>query len=430
MMKILFACAGRRENTLYWKLKQSKLVSKIYAAPGNAGISLFANSVNIKADDIKGLANFAEKHHIDLTVVGPEVPLTLGIVDEFKKHGLRIFGPSQLAAAIQASKAFAKEFMRKSHTPTAPFQIFSEASEAISFIHSAAMPVVIKASGLAAGKGAIVVHDSDEAAETIDQIMVKKIFGEAGNKIVVETFLKGQELSVMAFTDGKNIKMMMPSQDHKQVGEGDTGPNTGGMGAYCPVPFVDDITMTQIKEHIIERTISGLEKEGRNYKGVLYAGLMLTETGPKVIEFNCRFGDPETQVVLPLLKSDLADIFIAIADGDLSLIDDLEWFPGASACVVLASKGYPGKYETHKRIFGLRNYSDRKCYLFHAGTRREGKNWVTAGGRVIGVTAVDKDLQAALSKAYSLIERIKFDGMYYRGDIGFRANTHVKSMGI
>lgn len=425
MMKILVVGSGGREHTLVWKLKQSRLVGKIYAAPGNAGISLLANSINIKADDIKGLANFAENHHIDLTVVGPELPLTLGIVDEFQKRGLRIFGPSQLAAEIEGSKAFAKEFMRKYHIPTAPFQIFTEASEAISFIRSAAMPVVIKASGLAAGKGAVVVHSHDEAVETIDKMMVKKIFGEAGNKVVVETFLKGQELSVMAFTDGKNIKMMLTSQDHKQIGEGDTGPNTGGMGAYCPVPFVEDTILTMIKEHILERTISGLEKEGRNYKGVLYAGLMLTESGPKVIEFNCRFGDPETQAVLPLLNSDLADIFIAIADGNLSIIDDLDWIPGAAVCVVLASKGYPGKYETQKRIFGLRNYSDRKCYLFHAGTRREGKNWVTEGGRVMGVTAVDKDLPAALSKAYGLIERIKFDGMYFRSDIGFRAHAHV-----
>jgi len=430
MMKILVVGSGGREHTLVWKLKQSRLVGKIYAAPGNAGISLIANSVNIKADDIKGLATFAENHHIDLTVVGPEVPLTLGIVDEFQKRRLRIFGPSQLAAEIEGSKAFAKEFMRKYHIPTAPFQIFTEASEAISFIRSAAMPLVIKASGLAAGKGAVVVHNPDEAAEIIDNMMVRKIFGEAGNKIVVETFLKGQELSVMAFTDGKNIKIMLPSQDHKQIGDGDTGPNTGGMGAYCPVPFFDETTMTQIKEHILERTISGLEKEGRNYKGVLYAGLMLTDSGPKVIEFNCRFGDPETQAVLPLLKSDLADIFIAIADGNLSIIDDLDWFPGAAACVVLASKGYPGKYETRKRIFGLRNYSDRKCYLFHAGTKREGKNWVTSGGRVLGVTAVDKDLAAALSKAYNLIERIKFDGMYFRSDIGFRADSHIKTVGI
>jgi phosphoribosylamine--glycine ligase len=429
-MKILVVGSGGREHTLVWKLKQSPLVKKIYVTPGNAGISLIANSVGIKADDIKGLANFAERHDIDLTVVGPELPLTLGIVDEFQKKGLRIFGPSQMAAEIEGSKAFAKEFMRKHHIPTAPFQIFTEASEAVSFIKSTPLPIVIKASGLAAGKGSVVVGSREEAEETIQKIMVKKIFGESGSKIVIETFLEGQELSVMAFTDGENIKVMLPSQDHKPIGEGDTGPNTGGMGAYCPVRFVSESTMAFINEHIIERTISALAKEGRSYKGVLYAGLMLTGTGPKVIEFNCRFGDPETQAVLPLLKSDLADIFIAIADGDLSVIDDLEWHPGAAGCVVLASKGYPGKYETGKRIFGLRNYGDRKCYLFHAGTRKDGRNWLTAGGRVIGVSAIDEDLPSALAKAYEIIEGIKFDGMYFRSDIGFKANTHVRTSGI
>ena len=429
-MKILVVGSGGREHTLVWKLKQSRLVKKIFVAPGNAGISLIANSVSIKADDINGLANFAERHDIDLTVVGPELPLTMGIVDEFQKRGLRIFGPSKSAAEIEGSKAFAKEFMRKHHIPTAPFQIFTEASEAISFIKSSAMPIVIKASGLAAGKGSVVVRDHQEAADTVEKIMVKKIFGESGSQVVVETFLEGQEVSVMAFTDGKNIKVMLPSQDHKPIGEGDTGPNTGGMGAYCPVGFVDESMTAFINEHIVERTISALAEEGRSYKGVLYAGLILTKTGPKVIEFNCRFGDPETQAVLPLLKSDLADIFIAIADNDLSIIDDLEWYPGAAGCIVLASKGYPGKYETGKRIFGLRNYSDRKCYLFHAGTRREGRNWLTAGGRVIGVSAVDRDLPTALAKAYEIIEGIKFDGMYYRSDIGFRANSRVKSAGI
>jgi phosphoribosylamine--glycine ligase len=429
-MKILVVGSGGREHTLVWKLKQSPLVKKIYVTPGNAGISLIANSVGIKADDIKGLANFAERHDIDLTVVGPELPLTLGIVDEFQKKGLRIFGPSQMAAEIEGSKAFAKEFMRKHHIPTAPFQIFTEASEAVSFIKSTPLPIVIKASGLAAGKGSVVVGSREEAEETIQKIMVKKIFGESGSKIVIETFLEGQELSVMAFTDGENIKVMLPSQDHKPIGEGDTGPNTGGMGAYCPVRFVSESTMAFINEHIIERTISALAKEGRSYKGVLYAGLMLTGTGPKVIEFNCRFGDPETQAVLPLLKSDLADIFIAIADGDLSVIDDLEWHPGAAGCVVLASKGYPGKYETGKRIFGLRNYGDRKCYLFHAGTRKDGRNWLTAGGRVVGVSAIDEDLPSALAKAYEIIEGIKFDGMYFRSDIGFKANTHVRTSGI
>ncbi len=429
-MKILVVGSGGREHTLVWKLRQSRLVKKVYAAPGNAGISLIGNSVSINADNISALVNFAERHQIDMTVVGPELPLTLGIVDEFEKRGLKIFGPSKAAAEVEGSKAFAKEFMRKYHIPTAPFQIFTESAEAISFVKSSNLPLVIKASGLAAGKGAIVVRTLDEAIEAIEKIMVERVFGDAGDKVVVETFLEGQELSVMAFSDGKNVKVMLPSQDHKQIGEGDTGPNTGGMGAYCPAPFVNESMMKLIKDHILDPTIAGLAREGREYKGILYAGLMITETGPKVIEFNCRFGDPETQAVLPLLKSDLADIMIGAIDGDLNVADDIVWDSGAAACVVLSSKGYPGKAEIGKRIFGLRNYSDMDCFLFHAATRKEGKNWISSGGRVIGVTSIDKDLPSALSKAYSLINKIKFDGMYYRSDIGFKANNQVKVSGI
>ncbi len=428
-MKILIVGSGGREHTLAWKLKQSRLVKKIFVAPGNAGIDLISQTINIKADNIKGLADLAYKNRIDLTVVGPEVPLSMGIVNEFEKRKLRIFGPTKEAAEIESSKAFAKEFMRKYHIPTAPFQVFSDAAEAISFVKTAPLPIVIKADGLAAGKGAIVAQTLEEAIETIENIMNRKMFGKAGEKIVVETFLEGQELSIMAFTDGKSIKTMLPSQDHKQIGEGDTGPNTGGMGAYCPVDFVDESTMKFIEEHILESAVSGMAKEGRSYKGVLYAGLMLTDSGPKVVEFNCRFGDPETQVVLPLLKSDLADIFVAVIDGDLSIINDLKWDSGAAACVVLASKGYPGKAETGKRIFGLKNYSNRNCQLFHAGTKKEGKQWITAGGRVVGLTSVDSDLPKALAKAYEIIEGIRFDGMVYRTDIGFKANMRVKAAG-
>ncbi|MCX6827239.1 MAG: phosphoribosylamine--glycine ligase, partial [candidate division Zixibacteria bacterium] len=260
--------------------------------------------------------------------------------------------------------------------------------------------------------------------------MRQKIFGEAVSSVVIETYLEGQEVSVMAFTDGKTVKVMLPAQDHKRVGDGDTGPNTGGMGAYCPVSFIDEAALKLIKEHILEPTIAGLEKERRNYKGVLYAGLMMTTSGPKVMEFNCRFGDPETQVVLPLLKSDLADIFIAIVDGHLSLIDELEWQEGAAACVVLASHGYPEKIETGQRIFGLRNYSDRNCCLFHAGTARDGKNWITAGGRVVGLTAVDSNLSSALAKAYEVIDGIKFEGMIYRRDIGSKGISQTKIFGV
>jgi phosphoribosylamine--glycine ligase len=429
-MRVLVVGSGGREHTLVWKLKQSRMVKKIYAAPGNAGIGLIANIVSIQADNIKSLINFAERHKIDLTVVGPEVPLTMGIVDEFEKHGLKIFGPSKAAAEIEGSKAFAKEFMRKYHIPTAPFKIFTDATEAVSFVKSANMPIVIKASGLAAGKGAVVARSVDEAIETINSMMTDKIFGAAGEIIVIEDFLEGQELSVMALSDGKNLEIMLPSQDHKQIGEGDTGPNTGGMGAYCPAPFVKEKTMNLIRETILEPTIAGMANDGRPYKGVLYAGLMLTDTGPKVIEFNCRFGDPETQAVLPLLKSDLADLFVGVIDGDLTLANNIRWDNGAAACVILSSKGYPGKAETGKRIFGLRNYSDMGCHLFHSGTRKDGKNWISSGGRVIGVTSVDRDLSSALNKVYDLVNKIKFDGMYYRSDIGHKANNQVKVGGI
>lgn len=429
-MKVLIIGSGGREHTLAWKLKQSNKVKKVFAAPGNAGIALIAQTVNIKADDINGLINFVRKNHIDLTVVGPEAPLVAGIVDEFQKRKLRIFGPTQAAAELEGSKAFAKEFMRKYHIPTAPFQVFTEPSEAISFIKSAAMPIVIKADGLAAGKGVIIARNYDDAVDAIESILVHKKFGPAGDKIIVETFLEGQELSIMAFTDGKRTHLMLPSQDHKQIGEGDSGPNTGGMGAYCPAKFIDETAIEFIRDHIIEPTISGMEKEGRTYKGVLYAGLIMTEAGPKALEFNCRFGDPETQAVLPLLKTDLFTICKLCAEGNLNSIDSLEWFNGAAACVILASKGYPGKAETGKKIFGLRNYSDKKCQLFHSGTRKEGRNWISAGGRVVGVTGVDRDLKSALNRAYDVIGNIKFDGMVYRRDIGFKANMQVKIMGI
>ncbi len=429
-MRVLVVGSGGREHTLVWKLKQSPRVKKIYATPGNGGIALIAQTVNIKADDFEGLINFARKNHIDLTVVGPEAPLAAGIVDEFQKRRLRIFGPSKDAAELEGSKTFSKEFMRKYHIPTAPFQVFTNAMEAITFIKSAAKPIVIKADGLAAGKGVFIARTQDEAVETVDNILTHRKFGRAGEKIIVETFLEGQEVSIMAFTDGKTIRYMLPSQDHKRLGDGDTGPNTGGMGAYCPARFLDEETMAFIREHIFEPTVSGMEKEGRPYRGVLYAGLIITEAGPKVLEFNCRFGDPETQAVLPLLKSDLALILKGVADGNLNTVGEVDWNNGSAACVVMASKGYPENPEIGKRIAGLRNYSDKRCFLFHAGTRRDGKNWLTSGGRVIGVTGIDHDLPAALARAYDVIGNIKFEGMVYRRDIGHKAEMPVKTVGI
>lgn len=419
-MKILVIGSGGREHAMVWKLKASPLVNKVYAAPGNDGIGLMAECVDIAVDDLEGLAKFVQEKQIDLTVVGPELPLTLGIVDLFESKKLRIFGPTQKASEIEGSKAFAKEFMRKYHIPTASFKVFSDKDEALSFAAEAAYPVFIKASGLAAGKGAIKAEDAEQARETIEQVMGDKIFGEAGDKIVIEDCLVGPEVTVMAFTDGKTILPMLSSQDHKQVFDGDEGPNTGGMGAYCPTNIVNDQMMQTIREQILEPAVYGLAKEGRQYKGILYAGLMITKYGPKVIEFNCRFGDPETQAVLPLLHSDLADIFIAIVDGNLNIIEP-EWKPGAAVCVVMASKGYPGKAEKGQKITGLRTYRENHAYIFHAATKKDGKDWLTNGGRVLGVTAVNKTIPAALKAAYNTIENIHFDGAHYRRDIAYQA---------
>jgi phosphoribosylamine--glycine ligase len=419
-MKILVLGSGGREHALVWKLKSSPLVKKIYVAPGSDGIALMADCVNIKVDDLEGLADFATEKNIDLTVVGPELPLTGGIVDLFEQKGLRIFGPTKKAAEIEGSKAFAKEFMRKYHIPTASFRIFENKEEALDFVKTTAYPVFIKASGLAAGKGAVKASNAEEGRHIVEQIMGEKIFGAAGSRIVIEDCLVGKEVTVMAFTDGKTIIPMLSSQDHKQINDGDQGPNTGGMGAYCPTLIVHDHMMQTIVEQILEPTVYGLEKEGRKYKGILYAGLMVTDFGPKVIEFNCRFGDPETQAVLPLLKSDLADIFIAIVDGNLNIIEP-DWKEGSAACVVMAAAGYPHKAKTGQKITGIRTYRENHAYLFHAGTRKEKNEWFTAGGRVLGVTAVNKDINSAVKAAYKTVEKISFDGAQYRRDIAYQA---------
>jgi phosphoribosylamine--glycine ligase len=423
-MKILVVGGGGREHAIAWKLSQSPLVKKIYAAPGNAGIAELGDCVEISSEDIKELADFAEKNSIDLTVVGPELPLTLGIVDEFGKRNLKIFGPKKEAALIEGSKVFAKEFMKKYHIPTASFKIFEKKEEALDFIRSSEFPLVIKADGLAAGKGAFVIEDLNNAEEVIQKVMGEKVLGEAGNKVVVEDFLTGEEVTILAFTDGKTILPIVSSQDHKRIYDGDRGPNTGGMGAYAPTLIVNDRMMKKITEEILEPTIYGLEREGRVYKGVLYAGLIITEIGPKVMEFNCRFGDPETQVVLSLLESDLAEIFLSIINEELEL-QDVKWKDGSAVCVVLASGGYPDKYEKGKEIFGLKRAQNSGVVVFHAGTKNEGNKIVTNGGRVLGVTAFDKTMQGALSKAYSAADKIKFEGMQYRHDIGYRA-TNVR----
>lgn len=425
-MKVLIIGSGGREHTLVWKLKKSRKVKKIFCAPGNGGMSLDAKIINIKADDIKGLSDFAFRNKINLTIVGPEKPLADGIVNEFNKRKLKIFGPDKKAAQIESSKVFAKEFMRKYHIPTAPFKVFSNAAEAIGFCKSVQYPVVIKADGLAAGKGVIVAKDYERAQMVIEDIMLNKIFGDAGEKILVESFLTGQEVSIMAIADGKNIIPLLPSQDHKQAYDGDRGPNTGGMGAYCPTQFVSKELMEKISENILFPTINGLIQEGITYKGVIYAGLMLTESGPKVLEYNCRFGDPETQVVLPLLNTDLFDLMMAAINQKLSSFGSLSWRNATAVCIIMASKGYPGKYSTGFNITGLRDIRDNNCLIFHAGTQFMDKRLVTAGGRVLGVTGVDKNLKLALNTAYRYVGKIKFKGAMYRRDIGFRALKPMK----
>ncbi|UCE65883.1 MAG: phosphoribosylamine--glycine ligase [Candidatus Zixiibacteriota bacterium] len=421
-MKILVVGKGGREHAIVWKLAQSDKVDKIYAAPGNVGMAEQAEIVPIEAEDLDGLANFAEKNKIDLTVVGPELPLTLGIVDIFESKGLRIFGPNKEAAEIEGSKAFAKVFMQKHHIPTARFKVFESHFEALDFVRTAGFPLVIKADGLAAGKGAVIVNNPDEAKATVENIMVERVFGEAGSRLVVEDFLVGEEVTVMAFTDGERVAPMISAQDHKRIGDGNTGPNTGGMGAYAPTNIVTESLMKQITEEILEPTINGLAAMGRIYTGVLYTGLIITDRGPKVLEYNCRFGDPETQVVLPLLESDLVEIFSDIIEGYLD-INGIKWREAFSACVVLASRGYPASSEKGVPIEGLENCKSDSCVVFHAGTARKDDKYVTAGGRVIGVTAVNTTMKGALVRVYEGVDKIAFDGMQFRRDIGRRAGS-------
>ena len=419
-MKVLVIGSGGREHAIVWKLKKSKKVEKIFCAPGNAGIGKQAKCINIKVEDTKGLVDFAIRNKIGLTIVGPEVPLAKGIVNDFQRKKLKIFGPTKAAAQLESSKVFSKEFMRKHHIPTAPFKTFKIFAEAVGFCKSAQFPLVIKADGLAAGKGVIIVKNLEEATKALDDIMLSKVFGDAGAQVLIESFIKGQEVSIMAIADGKTIIPLLPSQDHKQAYEGDKGPNTGGMGAYCPTDFVTKEVMTQIMDHVLTPTIHGMSQDGIPFKGVLYAGMMLTEAGPKVLEYNCRFGDPETQAVLPLLKTDLSELMLASVNQTLASFQKLQWKPGSSACITVASKGYPGKYARGMPIKGLHDFKEENCFVFHAGTALKDKKWITNGGRVLGVTGTDKNLQLALNRAYKGVGKIKFNGVMYRKDIGFR----------
>lgn len=420
-MKVLVIGSGGREHTLVWKISQSPKVDKIYCAPGNAGIAELAECIDITTDDINGLAGFALSDQIDLTVVGPELPLVEGIVDLFESRGLRIFGPSRQAALLEGSKVFSKEIMLKYGVPTAGAEIFSSFKKAKDYVQAKGAPLVVKADGLAGGKGAMVCHTLDEALKAIEAIMQKKIFGESGKRILVEDCLFGEEASFIVFTDGENIVPMASSQDHKRIYDGDKGPNTGGMGAYSPAPMITPDLSEKIMQEIIRPVIDGLASEGKRYKGVLYAGLIITDEGPKVIEFNVRCGDPESQAVIPRLKNDLIDIINDIIDGRLSA-RSLDWDERPCVCIVCASDGYPGSYQKGKLISGLQEFNNAKdIILFHAGTKLSGQEIITDGGRVLGVTALGKDIKETIDKAYQAIEKIDFEGMYYRKDIGYQA---------
>ena len=420
-MKVLVIGSGGREHTLVWKITQSPKVSKVYCAPGNAGISRLAQCVNIDTDSIEKLIDFAKKEKIDLTVVGPELPLSQGIVNEFNKQGLRIFGPSKEATEIESSKAFSKYLMKKYNIPTANYQVFQNSKKALDYIKKQTFPLVIKADGLAAGKGVFIVKSLDQARDALNALMEEKKFGEAGRQVVVEEFLEGEEVSILAFCDGKTVVPMVTSQDHKKIFDNDLGPNTGGMGAYSPVPFYPDEFEKRVLEEILKPTVKGLRNEGKEYKGVLYAGLILTKEGPKVLEFNARFGDPETQVILPRLKTDLIDILNAVIDSTLHKIN-IQWEDNAAVCVVVASGGYPEKHQKGKVISGLERLEKMKDMIaFHAGTKFQEGRVVTSGGRVLGITAWDETISKAKEKAYKGVNKIYFEDMYYRKDIAVKA---------
>ena len=419
-MRILVVGGGGREHALVWKLAQSPRVTKIYCAPGNPGIGELAECVNISADNVKALCGFAQEHNIDLTVVGPEKPLTDGIVDYFAARGLKVFGPSREAAQLEGSKSFAKERMQKYGVPTADFAVFDSAAAARAYIEAKGTGIVVKADGLAAGKGVVVAETATEALQAIDEIMLKKVHGDAGCQVVLEERLIGEEASLLAFTDGFTVVPMVAAQDHKRVGDGDTGPNTGGMGAYAPAPVMTTQLLAEVQQTILQPMIDGLRNDGILYQGCLYAGLMITAAGPKVIEFNARFGDPETQVVLPLLDGDLLPVLEACVDGTLAETE-VRWQKGATVCVVLAAGGYPGEYRKGDAIAGVAAAEAKGAMVFHAGTAMTGDAVVTHGGRVLGVTAVAGDIAAAVAKVYPAVEQIKFAGMQYRRDIAHRA---------
>lgn len=420
-MKILVIGSGGREHCLLWKIVQSDKVKEVFAAPGNGGTESLAQNINIASSDIESLAEFAQEKKIDLTVVGPEVPLVSGIVDEFKKRGLKIFGPEADLALLEGSKVFAKETMARFSLPTADFRSFSSEVAAAEYIREKRLPCVIKADGLAAGKGVFICRTTDQAHAALKATLVDKSFGDSGKRIIVEDCLEGEEASILVFSDGKTIVPLASSQDHKRAGDGDCGPNTGGMGAYSPAPVVTDELQERVNNEILRPLIHGLAKEGKKYVGMLYVGIMVTESGLQVLEFNVRFGDPETQVILPRLKSDLVEIMLATIEGNLDKVD-LKWDERPCICVVVASGGYPGSYEQGKEISGLAEAGKlRDTFIFQAGTKQEDNKIFTSGGRVLNVVALGEDLAQAKARVYEAIDKIKFEKMYFRRDIGWRA---------
>ena len=425
-MNVLVVGSGGREHALCWKIKQSPLLKKLYCAPGNAGISQDAECVDISATDIEGLKKFVIENSVDLTVVGPEQPLSLGIVDEFQKEGLKIFGPSKSAAKLESSKVFSKDLMKKYGIPSASYEVFDNFDNAKTYLDSVKYPQVVKADGLAAGKGVIICESRDEAVSAVDSIMNQKIFGDSGSRVVVEEFLIGEEASFFVFTDGNDFIPLESSQDHKALLDGDKGPNTGGMGAYSPAPIVTDEIRNKIVDEVVKPTLDGMSKEGREYKGVLYIGLMIEGDNIKVLEYNCRFGDPEAQPLMMRIDSDILPILVSIADGKLS-DKEIVWNSNPTVCVVMASKGYPGDYAKGIEIEGLDLVKPSKeLKIFHAGTKfGEDNKVLTNGGRVLGVTALGSDISSAISASYNAVNKIGDKVLYFRKDIGSKALNKV-----
>jgi phosphoribosylamine--glycine ligase len=425
-MKVLLIGSGGRENALAWKLAQSEKLEQLFIAPGNPGTAAFGKNIDFNSDDQKSLLEFALKEKIDITIVGPEAPLAAGIVDLFKENGIKVFGPKKEAAQLESSKVFAKNLMQKYDIPTAEYQSFSDPQKAAAYIKEKGAPIVVKAEGLAAGKGVIVAQEVEEAVKAVEKIMVDEKFGEAGEKIVVEEYLEGEEATILSFCDGETIIPMIPSQDHKPAYDGGKGPNTGGMGAYAPAPVVTAELMEYFKENIMQKTLAALQAENIDFKGIIYFGLMIKDGNAKVLEYNVRFGDPEAQVVLPLLKTDLVDIIEAVLEGRLAEIN-IEWSAQKALCVVMASGGYPIKYEINKKITGIDEVEqDDELIVFQAGTKLIEGELYTAGGRVLAVTALADEFKDVIDKAYAGVDKIHFEDFHIRSDIGYKALAKVK----